>query len=399
MPTTTQLTAALCVAATFGLATVSSAKAQTNCMDLPNPIYLQVGDTQEPLMKAMGRSLASSSAKPMTLVYVTSGSCTNIQAIYQDIKITTNAKYVPSATMDPTWTTAGASPTCVMETGGHAVDVANSALFVSACDPNDPPAGIALFPGPVQAYGFMVPEASTQKVITAEEAYFAFGDGAAGMVAPWNQESFMFIRPSTKSTLLSLAAAIHVPAAKWHGVVLDKSSEVVSAVKNSTTPEATIGILGVEIYDQNRSTLNLLAYRAYAQKHAYFPDKTSESFDKQNVRDGHYLPWAPTVWLTHVDGTGKATNDNAEYLIDLIRGEVTTPAPDFEPLDNVISVGLVPGCAMHVQRSYEGGELSSYQAPQPCDCYYQSKTGGAPASCLSCDDQSPCVSGACRNNS
>src|SRR4051812_3461850 len=86
----------------FGLAcalagTTSEARAQTvACSDLPNPIYLQVGDTQEPLMKNLGRALRDSSANPMTIVYVTSGSCTNIEAIYADTKITKNPFYVPS---------------------------------------------------------------------------------------------------------------------------------------------------------------------------------------------------------------------------------------------------------------------------------------------------------------
>ena len=39
-----------------------------NCADLPNPIYLQVGDTQLNLMKALGRKLRDNTSKPITLV-------------------------------------------------------------------------------------------------------------------------------------------------------------------------------------------------------------------------------------------------------------------------------------------------------------------------------------------
>ncbi|MFI5307688.1 MAG: hypothetical protein ACHQ53_10070, partial [Polyangiales bacterium] len=217
-----------------------AAHAQPKCDDLPNPLYLQVGDTQEPLVKTLGRALRDSSVHPMTLVYTTSGSCTNIEAIYQGVPITTNPKYVPSTSEDAAWKTSDAAPSCVIASSGHAVDVANSALFVSACNPSDPPSGVALFRGPNQGYGFVVPEASTQRAITAEEAYFVFGFGDAGMVTPWNDEAFLFIRPVTKSTLLAMAAAIHVPGKSWKGMQLDKSGDVLSAVASSTSPEPTL---------------------------------------------------------------------------------------------------------------------------------------------------------------
>lgn len=35
------------------------------CSDLPNPVYLQVGDTQEPLMKQLGRRLRENTANPI----------------------------------------------------------------------------------------------------------------------------------------------------------------------------------------------------------------------------------------------------------------------------------------------------------------------------------------------
>jgi hypothetical protein len=376
---------------------VTNAAAEPLCDDLPNSIYLQVGDTQEPLMKALGRALANSTVRPVTLIYTTSGSCTNVEAIYQGIPITVNPKYVPSKSDAPDWKTSDASPTCTIATGGHAVDVANSALFVSACNPDDPPAGVRLFQGPVQAYVFVVPEASTQRAITAEEAYFVFGFGNDDMVTPWNDEAFMFIRPVTKSTLLSLAAAIRVPGAKWRGTPFDKSSDVLNAVASSTSPEKTIGILGAEIYDSKRDTINTLAYRAYGQRHAYYPDSTSTAFDKRNLRDGHYLPWAPTVWLTHVDSEGKPTNDLAAYIIDLILANQIDPQPEFEPLDIVIGVGLVPDCAMKVTRSYEAGELSLYEPQEPCGCYYDSKVGTAPESCIACSLENPCEKGVCRH--
>ena len=47
---------------------------------------------------------------------------------------------------------------------------------------------------------------------------------------------------------------------------------------------------GVEkVFDRNRQTLDSLAYKAFGQWYAYYPDSTSTAMDKANVRDGHYF--------------------------------------------------------------------------------------------------------------
>jgi hypothetical protein len=371
--------------------------AAVDCATLPNPLYLQVGDTQEPLMKELGHALRDADA-PITLVYVTSGSCTNVEALYTGVPITKNPLYVPSTAEDASWTTAKPSVECTIAPSGHPVELANSALFVSSCNPNPPPAGIKLFQGPVQGYGFVVPKQSSQRAITAEEAYFAFGFGDRGMATPWTNESQMFIRTVTKSTLLTLAATVRVPAAQWRGVRFDKSSEVQSALLASPAPEQAIGLLGVELFDRNRDKLTLLAFRALQQRYAYFPDSTATAFDKRNLRDGHYVAWSPTVWLTKVDASGVPSNENARYVIDLILANDVTPKPKFEPIDIAITVGLVPDCAMGVTRSFEAGELSPYQAAEPCGCYFEAKaTGKPPSACVACDETKPCATGACRH--
>src|SRR5262249_31364360 len=142
---------------------------------------------------------------------------------------------------------------------GVPIDAAISALFVESCGLGGPPAGsgLGLIRGPVQAYTFVVPTASDQSAIWAEEAYYTFGFGNANPLAPtydpWNNESFLFIRPTTKSTLVATAKNISVPPAKWKGTPEPASADVVNAVANSTNAEATIGILGAEVYDSNRT--------------------------------------------------------------------------------------------------------------------------------------------------
>src|SRR5688572_29048306 len=88
---------------------------------LTNPVYLQVGDTQTALMKRLGRALRDNGPRPVSLLFATSGSCTNIRAIYDRILIPaqTNMQYVPSIAENPTWDPA-TSPTltCQVPDGG-----------------------------------------------------------------------------------------------------------------------------------------------------------------------------------------------------------------------------------------------------------------------------------------
>jgi hypothetical protein len=352
---------------------------------LPNPIYLQVGDTQEPLLKSLGADLANEGS-PITFVYKTSGSCTNIDAIRNNTLLVAGAtmKYIPAG-YDP----ANAPPTCTLD-GDTALDVANSALFVTACTTDAPPAEVVEERGPNQAYVFAVPEASTEEAITAEEAYCTFGFGDASNQTAWHDQQQMQIRTVTKSTLLALAAAIGVPAAAWNGVRNDTSDQVVSGLQTSTAPGSAIGILGAEVYDRHRDTLDSLAFQAYGQWNAYYPDSSASATDKQNVRDGHYFAWSPTIWMLRTDDP---SYDDARYVVDLILGR-QTPA-DFDPLANEVSLGLVPACAMSVTRDFEGGPLAPYEDAAPCGCFYDSVATST--TCDACDDLTPCAAGTCRH--
>jgi hypothetical protein len=389
------------IAALSALATLATGRAalagQPLCSSLPNPLYLQVGDTQEPLMKALGQKLRASVVNPITLIYSLNGSCTNIDAMFAGTKLTTNPSFVPSQTDVPGWDPTQPSPQCTIDPAGVPLDLANSNVFVSACTQAAVPTGIGLFQGAIQPYVFIVPKGSTQQAITGEEAYLVFGFGSQDQVTPWNDPAFMFTRTSTKSTLVSMAANIHVPPLNWQGTPLASSSAVLSAVANSTSPKKTIGILGAEVYDQNRATVSALAFRTFQQHHAYFPDSTSTARDKQNLRDGHYVIWSPTEYLGPTDATGNLTSARAAYVVDLITNQTATPTPDFDPLATVISVGLVPDCAMKVTRSAEGGDLALYSPAAPCGCFFESQVGTAPLSCVACTTDATCNGGKCRH--
>src|SRR5262249_7181911 len=152
------------------------------------------------------------------------------------------------------WTPMMPSPTCVIAAAGQPIDITNSNVLISACNPATAmPADVKAFQGPIQAYVFAVPTASPQTAITAEEAYMTFGfGGAMYQIMPWVDAMFMFVRPPTKSTLVSIAYNIGVlPPTKFKGMALSASSDVVNALVNSTQPEKSVGILGAEIYDAN----------------------------------------------------------------------------------------------------------------------------------------------------
>jgi hypothetical protein len=369
------------------------------CSSLPNPIVIESGDTQEPLLKTLGRQLRDT-ATPMTVIYRTAGTCTVRDDLFQARKIAanTNLFYPPSTAEDPAWDPSKPSAQCTVDgdAGGLAIDLGIGATFLSSCSTAAPPAGIGLTTGPVMGYGFIVPKASTQRAITAEEGYFVFGFGDLSQAPPWTDHLFMFTRPATKSTALSLAACIGVPAGKLQGVPYDKSAEVLNAVAISTNPEKTIGLMGIEIYDNNRDKVSLLAFKAFKQRYAYFPDSTPTSFDKRNLRDGHYVPWAPTIYITAADANNVPTNANAKLFIDLVLGNTTLPGVD--GLVAGIKNGLVPDCAMGVTRAYDGGDLSLYSPAAPCGCYYESKVPNGSSTCTPCTDDTPCNGGKCRFN-
>lgn len=391
------VTAASSAALLVALTSAVAARADVPCADLPNPVFMQIGDTQEGLVKAIGRRLRDSSVMPTTIIYLKASSCVNVEVFESGGVLATNPLYVPSSAEDPAWTPDAPAPSCTIASGGVPLDAANSATFISSCTFEEAPAGVVRRTGPVQAYGFVVPEASTEVAITAAEAYFVYGFGETGQVTPWRDEAFIFKRPTTSSTLLTLMANINVPVDKAKGELLERSGQLITAVQASTAPQKTIGVLGTEIYDRNRATLNILAFRAFQQRLAYFPDSTSTSFDKKNVRDGHYVPWSPTEWMYRETETGEAENPRAKYVVDLIVGHPATPAPDFDALATVIATGLVPLCAMQVMRAFDGGELSVYEPEEPCGCFFESEVDVPSAACVRCDDDAACGAGVCRH--
>lgn len=374
-----------------------------------NPIIVQSGDTQEPMLRLMSQKLRNSAAQQSSLLYATTGTCTIIANMYNAdptkrvLAASSTLFYAPSALENPAWDASQPPASCIVNPAvypsGLPIDIGIAATYTSSCTASAPPTDIGLFPGPVAGYGFIVPKASTQQTLTAEQGYFVFGFGNNGQATPWVDEHYIFTRTATKSTALTLSAAVGVsPVTKLRGTPFNGSTEVLNSVAQSTNPEKTIGLMGTEIYDQNRDKVTELAFRAFGQRYAYLPDSSATSFDKKNLRDGHYTPWAQTIYITPIDsGTKVPTNPNAQLLIDLVLGNKSLT--DVDGLAVIVKKGLVPFCAMKVNRDpIDGAPFKGYTPAAACGCFFEANVPTGKTSCTACTTDGPCGTGKCRHN-
>ena len=306
-----------------------------------------------------------------------------VDAILSSTKITGTASY---------WDATGTEKTCNVDPAGVVVDIGVSDVFATSCPGvASLPASVGDFFGPNQVMELVVPAASSQASISAEAAYFVFGFGKAGMVTPWLDDSQIFVRSPTSGTQQMIARAITVPAEKWKGVSLAKSGDVLTSVASSVSPEAAIGILAADVADANRDKVKTLAFEAFKQKTCgFWPDSTATSFDKRNVRDGHYPIWGPLHFFANVGANNVPTKPDAATLIGYFTGKVAVPA-GVNLLDLEISAHTVPACAMKVQRTTELGDVSAFTPAQSCGCYFESKLAGSPAAgCTACTGDAQC---------
>jgi hypothetical protein len=407
----------LTLACTSGVARAQTPMCEDDVAVGPNRVYIQAADTQVPVLKALG-VLLRAQATPITIVYTPNGSCSNIAFLFGNTDYTSNATgggtfFIPSSTFDPKTTPPTCTPPAVGM--GKKADLGISIVFPDNVDcPTAPakPSTVAVTRGPVQAMVFAVPGGvgtnmgSTQTTITAEEAYLVAGLGPLkAMVSPWSDPQYFYGRVASKGTQISIGANIGVAASKWQLIAdaahqIDQSGVVATSIAAQAATgnaDKTLGILGVEVYDPARAMVHALAFRAFKQLKSYWPDSSRTAFDKQNVRDGHYPLWSYVEYLAPQAGGGGALNPAAQTIIDLLVGNTVATSPAFEPLDLVIGAGLVPACAMKVQRSAEGGDLSPASVTQPCGCYYEAKVPMGATSCTTCTDNSPCGSGMCRH--
>jgi ABC-type phosphate transport system substrate-binding protein len=379
------------LAASALLLASGQSRAQTACNTLTSPIYITGSTALEPLLKTIGPLLAGAATNAHTIVYLKDGSCAGVARIIGDGLIKQNPFYIPA-----NYVQGATVPTCTVDTTAGQAET----MVLSDVDPTLCPGvtsamltGITDYKGgPVNNMVMVVPNTSTQQAISAEMAYLVFGKGDQGMVMPWIDPMYYFIRANDSGTRAMITANIGTTTHAWLGKPETGSGGVLTDVtaQATTNPEKTIGILGEDFYDQgnNRSSLKALAFRAFHQQYAYWPDSTLTSRDKRNVRDGRYAIWGPVHMLAHTSG-GTISDPNAQYFIDTMQNNLATN-PGFDVDDVATDSHLVPQCAMKVKRDIEGGPQSVFTPAKPCGCSFEKRaTGAEPAGCMACTTTCP----------
>jgi hypothetical protein len=245
---------------------------------------------------------------------------------------------------------------------------------------------------------FIVPQSNdTSTNITAAEAQLVWGCGMAGAVAPFTSDASIMQRDQNSGTQGIVAKAIQLAPAAFKGFSNSSGGNLVTKLL-AVDPNTAIGFLAADAYDSRRGMLNALAFKAFGQNKAYYADSTADSFDKRNVRDGHYTVWGPEHFFATADAQGKISNPKAAAFIGWINGTTTTTA--FNPIDVAAAAGVIPQCAMKVTRDQDGPPVKNYTPAAPCGCYWESKaTKTTPPGCMACTDNSGCTGGKkCSNN-
>jgi hypothetical protein len=377
------------------LAGAAYGQAIPNCNDttmFPNPIYLSGSSAFEPTAGLMAIKLgALTGADKVTLIYSATSSCDGPAHIRDMTTLTGSADY---------WTPNAANPnladkhSCSLDAAPTKADIGVCDIFYENCPGNDAtiPAGIVDTQGPVQAMIFIVPKSNTMNTnLTAAEAQDIWGCGMSGGVEPFTADmTDTQQRNAGSGTQGVVAKAINVPAGSFKGKTNTAGSDLVSSLTAAPDPGSAIGFLAADSYDTKRSTLNALAFEAFGQLKAYYADSTADTFDKRNVRDGHYVVWGPEHFFAAADNTGAVSNANAAKFVGWVNGTVTTAA--FNYIDIEAAANVIPQCAMKVTRAQDGGLMSRYTPPKPCGCYWESKaTMSTPADCTACTTDADCT--------
>lgn len=367
----------------------SNAAAQPLCGANGHPVVYVAG-TAKPYVTALAKALFTDPV-PITIVFKGVTSCLGIDTIVSGAAISGGATYYDPASTKPNFE----EPCTIDVPDGGTVnaDIGASDVFYNTCVPmasGGLPKDVGDFFGPVASMTFVVPKVSTQTSISATAAYYVYGLGAAGHVAPWTDENWILKRNETSGTGLLIGKGLGLEPQKWKGFDPLFSGAMITKLSDVATPASTIGILAATEITQSISTsVTELAYKHFGQSCAYYPDSGLAAKDKINTRDGHYMLWGPYHFFTKIDPvTGNVRSANAQRVINYLTG--TSKAPGSLDLIQVSAVNnLVPTCAMKVKRATEVGPLSSFAPPNACGCYFE-KVATGNTSCTACTGNAGC---------
>lgn len=390
---------ALATAATFVAAPAAQAQ-DVDCSTLTNPVYFPATTLLDTLLSKVSPILADPArgADQMTIVHFGLSSCLAYEKHREKVALDGKAVY---------YTPDGKKQSCTMPAGKMIQsDLAAMDVGGKTCLGKAAPADLKEYPSHVETLGFVVPRSSTQTAITATEAYYImkFAGAQGRAVEPWTQPEFIFIRNPGSSTQLTIGANIGAPGTAWNSKFMRhlKSSEVrdkVNAQNATGNAERVLGILNSSKWEKAADTMKVLAFQPFnsCTFGAVYPDKTATSRDKQNVRDGHYPIWTNLRYILREDATGKPLSANgdaaaarAKNFIALMRGDRSIPNLDIAKL--VVETGNIPSCAMKVKREVDGGPITKFQHPAPCECSFL-ELNNIPSGCTKCTTDAQCTTG------
>ncbi|MDB4976415.1 MAG: hypothetical protein JWN48_4756 [Myxococcaceae bacterium] len=381
--------AALCLSA-MGWAGQAHA---LNCADLPNPLYVAGSSAVSAVLGKVAPVLSGATgADQLSIVYISKGSCAGVGYVAKDATpagacsadtcVTGAAVYWPAG--------ATASSMCDLAPAGNHVDVALSDVYKDSCV-GLTTTGLTDQNLLVLPFGFIVPKASGQEAIDAREAYFVYGRGMTAGITPWTNPMFTFQRNGDSGTQITVFKNIHVPTGNAVGFNAGSTGAMLTMVGASTAPEQTLGFIGLDLVDTSnsgRTSVKALAYRHWGQSKYYFPDSTNVSFDKKNVRDGHFPLWGYEHAISPVNGPNAA---RAQKFVDVLTGKTPVVGADVVALE--ASAAVIPLCAMEVSRTSDGGDFSLVTTGDACSCAFEKSapSGAAPASCKACTADTECT--------
>jgi hypothetical protein len=362
----------------------------------PNVIYMYGTADFAPMLRAVQPLLSAGSPK-YRAIYQNASSCAGVVSVFDSTK---RLMKDPAVGASPNYAfyfdDNGVQTPCLLNPAGNTIDIGVSNLFSTTCNTDTAQyvsgAGVNDYTGPVVPFVLSVPSASTEQSISAEAAHLVFGRGGRGAdgildAAPWTDPTYYFIRSATAGSTVLTALMIGVPKTKFWGVDRLSTDNLRDSMLASTaaTASQSIGILSIDYADKNRGNLRSMYLQSKGQLCGYLPDSTKNTFDKINVRDGHYGLWGYVHFFTPV-GPGGVPSDAAKALVT----RFAVSRLDQQLLDNVIAASLVPQCAMRVTRSGDQSDFGTNSGLQ-CGCYFDFKTKGS-TSCTACQTTSDCPS-------
>jgi len=367
------------------------------CVDPSRNTVVVAGSTAvQPFLSVVAPILAKGSP-PYVIAYQPSGSCAGVDNLFSSDPAKHLIKDI-AGKQALLIAADGTTSSCTLG-DGVPVDVAVSDVFASSCTSTYATSdSLAEYLGPIQPMTFVVPSTSAETSMSAEMAHVVFGLGTtSGGAAPYVDPTLFFVRNSGSGTQQMISRAIEIDAKKWWGIDRGASGKVRDLLEAvpQTKSGASIGILSTDFADAERARLRILAFKAKGQDCGYLPDSTAFTRDKTNVRDGHYAIWGPVHFFAQVSG-GVPSAAAAAFVT-----RFSLPRLDQPLLDAITKSGLVPACAMKVQRTAEMGPLTPFLPNFACGCYFEANVpnGTAPASCIPCDGPAACPASApaCNN--